>query len=144
MQAYNPLPVTPPPVNIARRPTGPLPAAARPAPPAPAVPVMQAQEPARRPMQQMQQMPTMRDDIDIDDYDLDNEADDMEQLMPPVPHARLPVPEPEAQPAQRPAADSRQQRPIRRMDPKALDLPRGVRNAPPGDVIDIPAFLRKR
>jgi hypothetical protein len=29
------------------------------------------------------------------------------------------------------------------MDPKALDLPRGNRN-PPGDVIDIPAFLRKR
>jgi cell division protein FtsZ len=141
MQAYNPLPVTPPPVNIARRPTGPLPAAARSTPPAPAVPVMRAQEPARQPMQQM---PAMRDDIDIDDYDLDNEADDMEQLMPPVPHARLPVPEPEAQPAQRPAADSRQQRPIRRMDPKALDLPRGVRNAPPGDVIDIPAFLRKR
>src|SRR6266581_1640871 len=44
----------------------------------------------------------------------------------------------------RPASDSRPQRPIRRMDPKALDLPRGNRNAPPGDVIDIPAFLRKR
>ena len=40
--------------------------------------------------------------------------------------------------------NSRPQRPIRRMDPKALDLPRGSRNAPAGDVIDIPAFLRKR
>jgi hypothetical protein len=90
-------------------------------------------------MQQMQQAPMMRND----DYDLDDEDDDMEELMPSIPQARLPVPEPEAQPAQRPAADSRQQRPIRRMDPKALD-PRGSRNAPPGDVIDIPAFLRKR
>jgi hypothetical protein len=42
------------------------------------------------------------------------------------------------------AADSRQQRPIRRLDPKALDLPRGNRSAPSGDAIDIPAFLRKR
>ena len=133
-QGYNPLPVTPPPLNIARRPTGPLPAAARPAPPAPAVSVMQ--EPARQPV--------MRSDSRDEEFDLDDVADEMEELMSPVPHARLPVPEPEAQPAQRPAADARQQRPIRRMDPKALDLPRGSRNAPPGDVIDIPAFLRKR
>ncbi len=63
-----------------------------------------------------------------------------------APPARLPVPEPEAQPMQqRPAAaEQRSQRQIRRMDPKALDIPRGNRNAPPGDVIDIPAFLRKR
>ncbi len=145
VQGYNPLPVTPPPVNnIARRPTGPMPAVARPVQqqaPA-AVPVMQ--EAARQPMQAMQQMPAMRDNMSDDDYDLDDDVDDMEELMPPIPQARLPVPEPEAQPAQRPAADSRQQRPIRRMDPKALDLPRGNRNAPPGDVIDIPAFLRKR
>jgi cell division protein FtsZ len=144
VQGYNPLPVTPPPVNnIARRPTGPMPAVARPVQQqAPAVPVMQ--EAARQPMHAMQQMPAMRDNVSDDDYDLGDDVDDMEELMPPVPHARLPVPEPEAQPAQRPAADSRQQRPIRRMDPKALDLPRGTRNAPPGDVIDIPAFLRKR
>jgi cell division protein FtsZ len=141
VQGYNPLPVTPPPVNnIARRPTGPMPAVARPVQKQ-AAPVPVMQEVARQPMQQM---PAMRDDVSDDDYDLDDDADDMEELMPPVPHARLPVPEPEAQPAQRPAADSRQQRPIRRMDHKALDLPRGTRNAPPGDVIDIPAFLRKR
>jgi hypothetical protein len=30
------------------------------------------------------------------------------------------------------------------MDPKALGMARDSRNAPPGDVIDIPAFLRKR
>jgi len=148
---YNPLPVTPPPVNIARHPTGPLPAVARPAQPAPAVSSMQ--EPARQllqsvqpahPAHPVQSMPAMRSDARDDGYDLDDDADEMEELMPPVSHARLPVPEPEAQPAQRPAADARQQRPIRRMDPKALDLPRGTRNAPPGDVIDIPAFLRKR
>jgi hypothetical protein len=61
---------------------------------------------------------------------------------------RLPVPEPEpeAQPLQRPAAQEQQrgQRPIRRMDPKALGMARDNRSAPPGDVIDIPAFLRKR
>ncbi len=141
VQGYNPLPVTPPPVNnIARRPTGPLPAAPRPVQhQAVAVPV--AQEAARQPAPVMQPMPPIRDDMSDDDYSLDDDTDDMQDMLPP---ARLPVPEPEAQPAQRPAADARQQRPIRRMDPKALDLPRGVRNAPPGDVIDIPAFLRKR
>jgi hypothetical protein len=56
-------------------------------------------------------------------------------------HGRLPVPEPEAQPSQRPSSDQRQQRPIRRLDQKGLDLQRGNRNAPAGDVIDIPAFL---
>lgn len=83
-----------------------------------------------------------RTDVREDDYDLENDSGDV--LEPLVQRTRLPVPEPEAQPSQRPAADSRQQRPIRRMDPKALDLPRGNRNTPPGDVIDIPAFLRKR
>ena len=81
-------------------------------------------------------------DVREDDYDQNNESGDV--LEPYIERTRLPVPEPEAQPSQRPAADSRQQRPIRRMDPKALDLPRGNRNTPPGDVIDIPAFLRKR
>ena len=74
--------------------------------------------------------------------DFEDEHVDEEDTQP----TRLPVPEPEAQPLQRPAAaaEQRNQRPIRRMDPKALDIPRNNRNAPPGDVIDIPAFLRKR
>ncbi len=59
-------------------------------------------------------------------------------------HGRLPVPEPEAQPSQRPSNDQRPQRPVRRLDQKGFDLARGSRNAPSGDVIDIPAFLRKR
>ena len=75
-------------------------------------------------------------------YDLESDSQDVIETQ--IGHAQLPVPEPEAQPSQRPAADPRPQRPIRRMDPKALDLPRGSRNSPPGDVIDIPAFLRKR
>jgi cell division protein FtsZ len=144
---YSPLPVTPPPVNVARRPTGPL------APAAPPVAAMREQarslmQPAQ-PMQYAQSMqPVMRDDFDDDEYELNSDSADMlDDALPPLPPARLPVPEPEAQPAQRPPhlpADARQQRPIRRLDPKALDLPRGTRSAPPGDAIDIPAFLRKR
>jgi len=134
--AYSPLPVTPPPVNVSRRPTGPQPANGRPAQQGYA-------------MQEQARQPVMRGDIDDDDpYELNSDsADVVEAQLPPLPPARLPMPEPEAQPAQRqlhPAADSRQQRPIRRMDPKAYDLPRGGRNSPSGDAIDIPAFLRKR
>ena len=130
---YSSLPVTPP-MNIAKHPTGPLqPAAGRPMQPAP-VPVMHEQ--MRRPVN------VGRMDVLEEDFDMDNDSGDVLESV--IERTRLPVPEPEAQPSQRPAADSRPQRPIRRMDPKALDLPRGNRNAPPGDVIDIPAFLRKR
>ena len=132
---YSSLPMTPtPPMNIAKHPTGPLrPAAGQPMQPAP-VPAMHEQ--MRRPVN------VGRIDVLEEDFDMDNDSGDV--LEPVIERTRLPVPEPEAQPSQRPAADSRPQRPIRRMDPKALDLPRGSRNAPPGDVIDIPAFLRKR
>jgi cell division protein FtsZ len=123
-----------PPMNIAKHPTGPLQSTAgRSMQPTP-VPVMQGQ---------MRQPVNVRHiDVLEEDFDMDNESGDVLESV--VEHTRLPVPEPEAQPSQRPASDSRPQRPIRRMDPKALDLPRGSRNAPPGDVIDIPAFLRKR
>jgi cell division protein FtsZ len=131
---YSSLPVTPtPPMNIAKHPTGPLQPAGRRMQPAP-VPVMQEQ--MRQPMS------VGRTDVREEVFDLDNDSSDV--MEPLSERTRLPVPEPEAQPSQRPAADARPQRPIRRMDPKALDLPRGNRNAPPGDVIDIPAFLRKR
>ncbi|HJT55548.1 MAG TPA: cell division protein FtsZ [Ktedonobacteraceae bacterium] len=136
--SYSPLPVTPPPLNIARHPTGPLQSTGRAMPPAPPV-----QEPmpssARQPLASL-----ARGDVNDDFYDLDEDTGDRMEMQAQTPHPRLPVPEPEAQPLQRPAADARQQRPVRRMDPKALDLPRGNRNAPQGDVIDIPAFLRKR
>jgi cell division protein FtsZ len=129
---YSSQPVTPP-MNIAKHPTGPLQPAGRPMQPAP-VPVMQEQ--MRQPVS------VGRTDMREEDFDMDNDSGDV--MEPLIQRSRLPVPEPEAQPSQRPAADSRPQRPIRRMDPKALDLPRGNHNTPPGDVIDIPAFLRKR
>lgn len=80
------------------------------------------------------------EDMLFDDQEMDQQASGMQHN---VSHGRLPVPEPEAQ-SPRPATDPRTKRPIRRPDPKVLDLPRGNRNAPPGDMIDIPAFLRKR
>jgi cell division protein FtsZ len=131
---YSPLPLNPTPMNIAKHPTGPLqPSTVR---PVQHVPVAVMQEQTRRPMN------VGHIDVLEEDFDMDNDAGDA--LEPVIERAQLPVPEPEAQPSQRPVLDSRSQRPIRRMDPKALDLPRGNRNAPPGDVIDIPAFLRKR
>lgn len=133
-QGYGALPVTPPPMNIAKHPTGPLPGAGRSMPPRP-VPIMQ--EPARQPAGHV-----AHSDLDEDGFDMGDEAADVLEAH--IPPPKLPVPEPEAQPVQRPAADARSQRPIRRLDPKALDLPRGSRNGPPGDAIDIPAFLRKR
>ena len=83
--------------------------------------------------------------INDDAFDLEDDTGEIPvQGMGTSSHGRVPVPEPEAQPAQRPPADQRPQRPVRRLDQKGLDLPRGNRNTPVGDVIDIPAFLRKR
>ncbi len=123
-----------PPINIAKHPTGPLQPAGRPLQPAP----VSAMEEQRR----SQPVRVGRTEMREEDFDLNNDSGDV--MEPFIQRNRLPVPEPEAQPSQRPASDSRPQRPIRRMDPKALDLPRGNHNVPPGDVIDIPAFLRKR
>ncbi len=132
-QGYSALPVTPPPVNISRHPTGPLQPAARPMPQPPVQ--------MREPMPVAAPSPVSRDALE-NGYGTDNDSADVLEV--PSPHGRFPMPEPEAQPAQRPSGDQLQQRPIRRMDPKAYDLPRGSRNVPHGDAIDIPAFLRKR
>jgi len=83
-------------------------------------------------------------DVSEDIYDIDEEEPIGSTNAGSGTHGRLPVPEPEAQPSQRSSSDQRQQRPIRRLDQKSLGLPQGNRNAPSGDVIDIPAFLRKR
>jgi cell division protein FtsZ len=112
--SYAPLPATPPPLNIANAPTGPGPLAADPR------------------TQRGRELPP--------DLRSDGFASDDEELETPS-HGRLPVPEPEAQPLQHP--EQRPQRHIRRLDPKVSDLPRGNRG-PSSDVIDIPAFLRKR
>jgi cell division protein FtsZ len=131
-QGYNPLPLTPPPLNVARQPTDPLPAASSGR--MPAIPPSMSPTPPSR-------MDSMGYNEPQQSYEDEDELPEIE-----TPPARLPVPEPEAQPLQRPAASEQQrsQRQIRRMDPKALGIPRDNRSAPPGDVIDIPAFLRKR
>ena len=115
----------------------------------PSAPVMQSdlgrQRTVMPPLPIRDSMPLASDDlqnIDDDDFELDDAALDTEPTGDAMsPHDRLPVPEPEAQPSQRPPTT--QQRPIRRLD-RGADVPRGGRNAPSGDVIDIPAFLRKR
>jgi cell division protein FtsZ len=133
-QGYGSLPITPPPMNLANHPTDPM-------------------QPRNNNAQQEQHRPPMardvrngrdlRDDTDEDDSDLEDEPADVPVLDADT-HGRLPVPEPEAQPVQRPQIDQRSQRPVRRLDQKGLDLSRGSRNASSGDAIDIPAFLRKR
>ncbi len=85
------------------------------------------------PPQAREAMPAV-DDVDDDDFELDRDVPSMDG------HRNLPVPEPEAQPLQRQGIG---QRHIRRLD-RASDQSRGNRNTPSGDVIDIPAFLRKR
>ncbi len=171
---YSSLPVTPPPMNgVANRPTGPMPSTSpSPAQVEPSLvsmrqrPLAQSmQEPMRSPLPSAHGVPSsplpahsdardMRisqpvaqgmDDVEddmnngYDEYDLDEEPTGSGS------RGSVPSPQPEDQPAQRPSSgDQRQQRPIRRPDPKVLGLPRGNRNAPIGDVIDIPAFLRKR
>nr|WP_223258331.1 cell division protein FtsZ [Thermogemmatispora tikiterensis] len=115
---YTPLPATPP-LNIANAPTGPGPLAA---------------EHARS-----QRSRELAAELHGDAYGEGFDGED-EELETPA-HGHLPVPEPEARPLQRP--EQRPQRQIRRLDPKISDLPRGNRG-PASDVIDIPAFLRKR
>lgn len=113
-------------------------------------------------------MPSMREqmpmvsDVEDDEFGLEDSALDMQPTDEPAMGAmrygnrgmhvdeqpeRLPVPEPEAQPLQRPSTGQpnqpQQGRPIRRLD-RGADFPRTGRNVPSGDVIDIPAFLRKR
>lgn len=144
---YAALPVTPPPMNaVDQLQTDPM----RQRPPVP-VPSLQQDAPRQRPLTPPVQEPirqaVARDVRDASDefFEFEDEQDE----LPPAPqgavsHGRLPVPEPEAQPSQRPSGDQRPQRPVRRLDQKGLDLPRGNRNTPAGDVIDIPAFLRKR
>ncbi|HET8842509.1 MAG TPA: cell division protein FtsZ [Ktedonobacteraceae bacterium] len=122
-QSYNSLPATPPPLNNpARQATDPLAGGTG---RIPAVPSAARAEMYNEPEEE---------------YEEDIEETETQP-------ARLPVPEPEAQPLQRPAAATaaeQQRRKIRHVDPKALDMPRNNRNVPQGDVIDIPAFLRKR
>lgn len=141
-QGYGSLPVTPQPVNMTNHPTDPV-------HPVQAPYVSQADPLMRqRPLVSPEQEPgrqVIARDVSADVYDLDEDPMEMPRTGPgSSTHGRLPVPEPEAQSSQRPSGDQRSQRPVRRLDQRGLDLPRGNRNPPSGDVIDIPAFLRKR
>ena len=111
----------------------------------------------------MSSMPPMREqmpmvsDVEDDEFGLEESAMEMQPTDEPgygnrgmrleEQSDRLPVPEPEEQPLQRPSTGQPKQpqqgRPIRRLD-RGADFPRTGRNVPSGDVIDIPAFLRKR
>ncbi len=140
-QGYGSLPVAAPPVNMINHPTDPVQANYA----VQSESLMRqrqagAQEPARQALAR-----DVRDirDASADVYDLDEDPMELPRTGSST-HGRLPVPEPEAQPSQRPSSDQRPQRPVRRLDQKGFNLPRGSRNAPSGDVIDIPAFLRKR
>ena len=77
-------------------------------------------------------MPDMQDDY---------ATPEKEYIVEPAPK-NIPTPEPEAQLLTRP--NTKQNRNIRGLAPGGPDLPKGNRNTPSGDVIDIPAFLRKR
>ena len=142
-QSYSSLHASQAPMNVTDHPTNP---ALRTYPPQ-ADPLMRQRQgipPVQEPVRQ-----AIPRDVSADIYDLDEDPmampeTDVRTGVGSNSHGRLPVPEPEAQPAQRPSGDQRSQRPVRRLDQKGLDLPRGNRNPPSGDVIDIPAFLRKR
>jgi len=130
---------------VSNHPTGPLPAQRPPQAAAPVVPETgrprTVNPPSLSPETGRQRIvlpPPVSDDLDEDEFEMEDDLGDVEENEP----QSLPVPEPEAQPLQRPV--SGQQRHIRRIDRSGAELPRGSRNTPSGDVIDIPAFLRKR
>lgn len=133
---YGSLPITPPPLNIANHPTGPL----RGERGQQALPDTGRQRainmpPAASPVR----MPVPADVEAEEEAIFDDENDNAETDAP----RSLPTPEPEAQPLQRPVSKPNPTaRPVRRVE-RPADLSRG-RNAASSDAIDIPAFLRKR
>ncbi|HCP74885.1 MAG TPA: hypothetical protein DIU08_09605, partial [Ktedonobacter sp.] len=133
-QGYGSLPVTPPPVNMTNHPTDPVHSVQAPYV-SQADPLMR-QRPLVSPEQEPGRQAIARD-VSADVYDLDEGPMEMPRTgQGSSTHGRLPVPEPEAQSSQRPSGDQRSQRPVRRLDQRGLDLPRGNRNPPSGDVID--------
>ena len=141
--AYNLPPVTPP-VSIANHPTGSL--SAEP----PAQRSQNGQIAGQVPPSLVETshhrafttppLPEPMIDMDEDEQEYTSEK---EASMIEASHQRLPAPEPEPQASpQRPGGP---QRHVRRLDRGAgSDGVRINRNGSPGDVIDIPAFLRKR
>ena len=131
-----------PSANVANHPTGPLPVQRRPVQSAPSLPPLPHETDRQRGMTPPPaSLPVMSDEYDDNDVSYEMESDlagsDVDDM-----HRSVPMPEPEAQALNRPP---NQQKHVRRLDRGAAsDLSRGNRNTPSGDVIDIPAFLRKR
>lgn len=135
------------PSNLAHQPTGQVPVQRGHAPIPPSAPdvsrAIQQQGPVTPPPVSVdagrRQVHSSPMPIEIADNAMPGEVDDVADVDTGA-HS-LPVPEPEDQPIQRPAPS--QQRQVRRLDRNA-DMSRAGRNSPSGDVIDIPAFLRRR
>lgn len=129
--------------GVANHPTGPLPAqraaqaASSSSPDAGRSRVVNTPSSSSETGRQRIVLPPVSDELDDEDFEMEDDLIDEENEP-----QGIPVPEPEAQPLQRPVPG--QQRHIRRIDRSGSELPRGSRNTPSGDVIDIPAFLRKR
>jgi cell division protein FtsZ len=145
-QPYGMPPVTPSSVNVSNRPTGPLPAAPARSqqqygqPAQPATPLVSDTTGRQRAITPPQLV--ARDALPVSSTsEEDEEFEENEQVAMENPHRNLPVPEPEAQPLQRPGGQPRH---VRRIDRGAGADALRNRNSPSGDVIDIPAFLRKR
>ncbi len=141
-QNYGLPPVTPA-ASVANHPTGPVPNGRVPQRAQPGVPAqpLPPSAPVSEDVGRPQRALTPPSPADLEDdgnnFDLEDESTAMESGM-----RNVPVPEPEAQPLQRPGG---QQRYVRRLDRGAAsEMARGNRNTPSGDAIDIPAFLRKR
>lgn len=114
-------PVTPMPMHASNQPTGPMPAITpQHAPPGP----------GEKEVGRVRMPPS----VPYNDFEDDEEEFELDQSLGNGTHPNLPVPEPDAKPVQPPA-----KRHVRRLDRGAA----GNRSSS-GDVIDIPAFLRKR
>nr|WP_246039093.1 cell division protein FtsZ [Dictyobacter alpinus] len=160
-QGYQP-PVTPSLQQVDNHPTGPMPPIQRSQQPAQRNPVAKsesASNPSLPPYGSSPEHP-VRPRVPGSGYtpappsvpmvnsgNLDSDEDDMEMLDQDVPTPDmdiLPTPEMEDK-AVRPRVGGQPHRHVRRLDRGAAsELSRGNRNTPSGDVIDIPAFLRKR
>nr|WP_236023232.1 cell division protein FtsZ [Dictyobacter formicarum] len=144
-QGYPP-PVTPS-MQAANHPTGPIPAVQRNQPSTPAAPSNPALPPYKSDAGR-QRLPgngyTPPPAIPlINSGSLDDDEEEMNQSMPDMSNLPTPALEDQALPTRREVGQ--RGRIVRRLDRGAAsELSRGNRNTPSGDVIDIPAFLRKR
>jgi len=141
-QSYNQSSVAPS-ANVSNHPTGPLPARTPYSQPVQAIPSLPplSSDTGRQRGVNSTPAPMMRSD-DYEDNDINYDLEDDLVSSDVEEHRELPKPDPVDQALSRPPD---RQKHVRRLDRGAAsDLSRGNRNTPSGDVIDIPAFLRKR